>query len=664
MTDQTPRPTFQPDELFRFKFLQKGKISPDGKKMVYGVSRLDVEKDQEFANLWLLDLETYYIRQLTFGDWSDSQPDWSPDGKRIAFLSTRSGKAQIYVLRLEGGEAQELTDLTGIGGGPLWSPDGEKIAFTAAAGIEKMPEPGKPYRVTRQTYRFDGMGLVEPILQSIYILPAEGGEPKRLFEDEAHSTLQGWAPDGKSLLFTSAFAPLSFCPFMADLKLADLDGNVKPLNPGWGNVAKAVWLPDGRNILFAGSPDGKPIGSKVDLWLTDTDGKVPVCRTEYLEVGVMGGLQGDMSASTEGALLVSADGKNAYCSVQICGMVHIYEISLSGPASSQECVGGQRCCFPVGLAGERLVYGAATLNRAPDLYSADLLGENEERLTRLNCTMLQEHAKVSVEHLLFKSVDGTEVEGWFMKPPYGEAPYPTVLYIHGGPHSAFGYTFSFDFQMLAGAGYGVLFINHRASLGYGDEFSTVIKGDWGNLDYQDLMYGVDYAVEKGLADPDKLGVCGISGGGNLSCWIVGNTQRFKAAVPENPVTNWVSMYGVSDLGAWFAVEEMGGHPHEIPEIYKKCSPVTYAHTCTTPTLLIQGESDHRCPPEQSEQFYTILKANGCITEMLRLPNSPHAGSIVGPPSLRKAQNEALLDWMNRYVLGITPQVKKSEDEQE
>ena len=661
MTDQNPKPTFQPDTLFRFKFLQKGKISPDGKKMVYGVSRLDVEKDQEFANLWLLDLETYYIRQLTFGDWSDSQPDWSPDGEKIAFLSTRSGKAQIYVMHVDGGEARELVDLPGIGGGPHWSPDGEKIAFTAAAGIEKMPEPGKPYRVTRLTYRFDGMGLVEPILQSIYTLPAEGGEAKRLFEDEAHSTLQGWSPDGKFLLFTSAFGPEKFCPFEAVLKLADLDGNLTTLNSGWGNVTKAIWLPDNKQILFAGTPAGKPIGSKEDLWLTDIHDKTPVCRTENLEYGVLGGLQGDMSASTEGAVFTSPDGSKAYCPVQKGGTVQLYEINLSGPESWRICVGGERCCIPVGLAGERLVYGAATMNRAPDFFSADLQGENEERLTRLNCKMLQEHAKVSVEPLLFKSVDGTEVEGWFMKPPYGEAPYPTILYIHGGPHSAFGYTFSFDFQMLAGAGYGVLFINHRASLGYGDAFSTAIKGDWGYLDYQDLMYGVDFAIEKGLADPDKLGVCGISGGGNLSCWIVGNTQRFKAAVPENPVTNWVSMYGVSDLGAWFAVEELGGHPHEIPEVYKKCSPVSYAHTCSTPTLLVQGESDQRCPPEQSEQFYTILKANGCITEMLRLPNSPHPGSIVGPPSLRRAQNEALLDWMNRYVLGLTPQSEKSEE---
>ena len=187
----------------------------------------------------------------------------------------------------------------------------------------------------------------------------------------------------------------------------------------------------------------------------------------------------------------------------------------------------------------------------------------------------------------------------------------------------------------------MLFINQRGSIGYGDAFATQILGDWGNLDASDLIAGVDHAIARGLADPDRQGVCGLSGGGNLSCWLVGQTDRFKAAVPENPVTNWVSFYGVSDIGPWFAVAELGGHPHEIPEVYRRCSPITYAHRCTTPTLLIQGEADYRCPAEQSEQFYDVLKASGCPVEMLRLPASAHAGSIRGAPALRRAQNEAL-----------------------
>jgi dipeptidyl aminopeptidase/acylaminoacyl peptidase len=389
------------------------------------------------------------------------------------------------------------------------------------------------------------------------------------------------------------------------------------------------------------------------LWVVPRSGGKPECRTTGLKIGVGGGLQPDMPVMLPPALGISEDGKYAYVNVQEGGAVKIYEISLNGKETWKAVVGDDRSISLLGKSGSRLFYSISSFKNPIDLYVCDLDGKNQQQLTHINEEIIARWKLPEVEHLLYPGVDGVQVEGWLMKPPEGEAPYPTVLYIHGGPHSAFGNTFSFDFHMLAGAGFAVLFVNHRASIGYGDEFSTAIKGDWGNLDYHDLMSGVDFAIKKGLVDGDRLGVCGLSGGGNLSSWIIGQTDRFKAAVPENPVTNWLSFYGVSDIGVWFAVEELGGHPHEIPEIYKKCSPVTYAHRCTTPTLFVQGESDFRCPAEQSEQFYTILKANWCITEMVRLPNSPHAGSIAGDPVVRKYQNEVLLDWMNRYVLGKT-----------
>jgi dipeptidyl aminopeptidase/acylaminoacyl peptidase len=238
------------------------------------------------------------------------------------------------------------------------------------------------------------------------------------------------------------------------------------------------------------------------------------------------------------------------------------------------------------------------------------------------------------------------------------------LYIHGGPHNAFGHIFFFEFLVLAGAGYAVLFINHRGSSGYGDRFCSQTIGNLGNLEYQDMMAAVDYVVDKGLADPDRLGCCGLSGGGHLTCWIVGHTERFKAAVAENPITNFVSFYGVSANGVRIAVDELGGHPHEIPNVYRRCSPITHAHRCTTPTLLIQGENDRNCPPEQSEQFYTALKANGCPTEMLRLPNGVHTGSLLGPPIVRRTQDEALLEWMNRYVLDFEPTERENAEDED
>ena len=423
---------------------------------------------------------------------------------------------------------------------------------------------------------------------------------------------------------------------------------------GWASIAGASYTPDGARIVFVGRPDdGAPIGTKSDLYALDLATGAIDCRTETLDVGVGGRLSMDMPIPglSECNVLIADDGQSAYATVQRGGSDHIYRIALAGAEAWEAVTAGESAVFPLDLRGGQLLCARTTLNAPPELELVDLAEGKAQVLTSLNRERLAAIALPETERLEWPSVDGVMVEGWYMKPAVGEAPYPTILYIHGGPHAAYGYGFHFDFQMLAGAGYGVLFLNHRASTGYGDDFSTAIKGDWGNLDYEDLMSGGDHAIALGLADGERLGVCGTSGGGNLSCWIIGQTDRFKAAIPQNPVTNWRSFYGTSDIGIYFGVEQMGGHPHEIPEVYERCSPITYAHRCVTPTLLVQSELDWRCPAEQSEQFYTVLKANGCIAEMLRQPGGFHGASINGAINLRRAHNDAMLDWFARYVLG-------------
>lgn len=644
----------QPDDLFKMQFLQGAALSPDGTKIVYALSRYDEESDSDKVALWLINLETNELRQMTSGDHQDTNPRWSPDGKSIGFMSTRSGTPQLYILPVDGGEARQLTKLEqGVRDGPIWSPDGKTIAFTVGLPPDVAPDLSKPYRVTRTVYRFDGMGMLDPLVQNIYIMDVDGGEPRQLTDDTFLDIGLKWSPDGKQILYSAAMAVDRSDGFNPILSIVTLEGEVTRLLEGWGSIEGGHWLPDGKHIAFVGTEAVKPVGSKNDLWVLSLsdDGK-PINRTATLEVGVAGGIQPDMPAfglvRSVGAEVL---GDDAYINVQHGGEIHIYRIALFGDERYECLINGERSCLPIDLAAEKLLFAVSTLGNPLELHISDLDGSNQTQVTHINTAFFEGIQSSEVEHLWWTSVDDVQVEGWYIKPPEGEAPYPTVLYIHGGPHSAFGNMYSFDFQMLNGAGYGVLAVNHRASLGYGDAFSTAIKGDWGNLDYHDLMTGVDFAIEQGLADPDKLGVCGISGGGNLSCWIVGQTDRFKAAIPENPVTNWLSFYGVSDLGVWFAVEELGGHPHEVPDVYVKCSPITYAHQCTTPTLLVQGENDYRCPAEQSEQFYNVLRANGCTVEMLRLPNSPHVGSIGGPPPLRRAQNEAMLEWFDRYILG-------------
>ena len=273
----------------------------------------------------------------------------------------------------------------------------------------------------------------------------------------------------------------------------------------------------------------------------------------------------------------------------------------------------------------------------------------ERPITSFNRAHVDAIAFPRVEHLLYRSEDGAEIQGWLLIPNQGEPPYPTILYIHGGPHGWYGNSYGTDFQMLAGAGYAVLYTNPRGSAGYGDDFATALSGHWGVLDHKDLLAGVDHVVDMGIADPDRLGIFGLSYGGFMTCFTVGQTNRFKAAVAENPITDLVSRYGTADMGPWGSLSELGGKPHEIPDVYRRSSPITYAHKVTTPTLLIQCLDDYRCPAGQAEQFYAHLKANGCVTEMIRIPGMSHVASINGPINVQKVQNEALVDWMDTYV---------------
>lgn len=655
--------TIQKEDLFRLEFLQGGALSPDGKRAVYAVSHTETEnnEDKEYIHLWLVDLKSGQKRQLTTGKSVNAAPAWSPDGRTIAFFSTRGDKPQIYLISPNGGEARQLTHLKqGVGGAPVWSPDGRQIAFSAGKAVEAPPDPTKPYRWKRKVYRFDGMGSVDNVVQNIHVISVDGGEARPLTDDDHVNTLPCWSPDGKEILYAAAFSP-NTPRYEPGLRVVSVeDGKQRDIVWRWGTAQIGEWLPDGRKIAFVGQPDGQLLGTKNDLYVIDAKGEAngaqPENRTPGLKFGVGGGLQGDMpvravpNSISQSRIFIPKKSDAAYVRVQEGGTIQIYRVALKGGEDWEPLVKGERSCLLLDVGGSHLLYGVSTLQDPTQLYISDIEGGDEQALTQLNAAFLSTILQPQVEHFFFPSKDGTEIEAWMMKPPVGEAPYPTILYIHGGPWGAFGNTFSFDFQMLAGAGYAMLFTNYRGSVGYGDAFGTAIQGAWGSLDYEDHMAGVDYVIDKGWTDPDRLGVCGLSAGGFASCWIVGQTDRFKAAVPENPVTNLMTIYGVSDISKTM-VRFMGGRPHEAMERYVKWSPITYAHRCKTPTLLIQGDQDHRCPPEQSEQFYAVLKDNGCIVEMLRLPNSPHGGAISGPLPSRKAQNDALLDWMNRYVLG-------------
>ena len=642
--------TIKQDDLLNLKALQGARFSPDGKSIIYCVSWIDRESETETWHLFLIDLQTKSNRQLTSGKHQNYSACWSPDSQSIAFISDRSGISQVYTMKVNSGESLALTQFErGVGDEVVWSLDGKHLAFNAPPQVDPIPS-DKPFRVTRNIYRFNGLGYVDRIKKDVYLLNLADNALTKLTNGQlSHSSLR-WSPDSSAIACLSTFKPDSYIPY-SDINLIKLDGTTTGLLNDFGRVSCISWMPSGERILFSGLPESRPIGTKSELWELAIEEGTLTSRSQSLPYPINGGLQDDLPVNWDNHIAVQSN--HAICNVQIGGTVQIYAFALEGKESYHPVIAENQTSHLLDTNNHHLLYAVGNLNDPSELWLSQLDGSSPIQLTSLNQAFLSNVILPEIENFKYHSQDGTEVEGWLMKPPRKFAPYPTILYVHGGPQSAFGFTFSFDFQMLAGAGYAVFFANPRGSTGYGNDFVTAIKKGWGVLDYQDLMAGVDYVIHKGWSDPERLGVCGLSYGGYMSCWMVTQTDRFKAAVPENPVSDLFTEYATNDLDPWLSVDEYGGKPHEAPEVYRMGSPITYAHHCKTPTLLLQGESDYRCPPVQSEQFYTTLKANGCTVEMVRFPGASHAASISGAVAIRLAQNECLLDWMNRYVLNQT-----------
>ena len=659
--------TITAEDLYNFELLSPPRISPDGKHVVYAQQRVDAKTEKKYSNLWITPTNGSGARPFTIGDQNDSQPRWSPDGKTIAFISNRGDEKQpqIYLIPFAGGEARALTELKGEIGALEWSPDGSQFVIQFRAkdaevlerdGDEQKKKLGIVARhYERVFYKFDGYGFLPHERWHIWTVDASSGVANQLTAGPIFDELQpAWSPDGKSIAFISNRNP------DPDLARGDTSLFVIPAAGGLERQIETTsqallpsFSPDGKLIAYIGQRDYTQWWQNNDLWVAPVDGSMPPRNlTTKFDATVDTASINDLNFghnpqapawSPDGNTLffqVSKDGSNLLMSANVSNG------ELRTVLGEKGFVGG----FDFDHAGETLAYFFGTMSDPGQIFVHPVGGQGSTQITRAN-PWLQEVNLGSMEEVWFKGRDGNDIQGWILKPPAFDASqtYPSILEIHGGPLAMYAEFFMHEFYYLAAQGYVVYFSNPRGGQGYGETHAKAIWQDWGNADYADLMSWTDYVAAQPYIDTNRMGVTGGSYGGYMSLWIIGHTQRFQAAVPQRVVSNFVSMWGSSDLNWIFQQVLDNKPPWEDLEKYWKHSPMAYIGNAKTPTLLIHSENDHRCPIEQGEQAFVALKTLGVDAEMVRFPEEPHGLSRIGRTDRRIARLNHIARWMGKYL---------------
>lgn len=701
------------DDLYRFRLLSDPQVSPDGSLVAYVQIRLRKKKNDYASNIWIarIDGSTEPLK-FTGSDKRDMYPRWSPAGDELAFISTRSGAPQVWVIRRDGGEARKLTRLKRGVGEFRWSPDGRRIVFTSGAENEEDKkraaegkggdkaeaeakssgsenrEPGSqgdaelvvPAHtagdwdedeeetkdeeekgdharvVTRLQYKGDGEGLIER-RQHLFIVPSKGGEPKQLTEGEWDATSPRWSPDGSSIAFLSNQEPDADYRNIQDIFVMDVDGEgkagqVRRVTRHDAAIQSFDWLPMGRGFAAIAHrrTDEAALGTNTHVWTISLDGEVSVL-TEELDRPATPLISGDLRAGVgETPPRVSKDGSTIYFLATNQGNVHIHAVPVTG-GEVRQVVGGRRQVLNFGVAEDALVFAASTPTNPNDLFRATLDGSGERPLTQVNGDVLDSLDLSEPEEFWLERPGAVKVQGWLVRPPdYREGEkYPLIVQIHGGPHMSYGNVLVHEFQVEAARGNIVLYTNPRGSQGYGQAFSDAILNDWGGVDYDDIMACVNYAVSRGDVDEQRMAVAGGSYGGYMVTWIIGHTERFKAAVASRMVSNVYSAWGSGDFTWMLWNWEFGGPPQERADFYMERSPISYADKITTPLLITHAEDDLRTAIEQGEQMYVALKVRRREVKMVRLPSGGHDVSRTGKPSLRVERLQHIVDWLEEHL---------------
>jgi len=499
-----------------------------------------------------------------------------------------------------------------------------------------------PYRWTRPIRHFDALSDLEDPPQ-LQLIDLSTGESRWLTDDGWRWSSVRWSPNADAIFACRSMDPLGRDGYQY-AHLIDLEGNIRALPIPGGRSIVGTWLADGRLAVIVASPQGMPSGSEACLYIVDGDIS-RIIDVPHLFGDVYGDQPAELADSYDNLLLAHPDG-SLIIRTGSRGRMGIIRLDPDQVNSLRILINGDRCCSPVATTQSELIFTTQSSTSPVEIAILDYATKTERLLTHFNQV---DNSPLVVNRFTIETPDGFTLDAWFLSAHKTTQPLPTVSIIHGGPHFAYGEAFSLDAHALCAAGFGVLYTNVRGSTGYGDAFAHASHSNWAEGPASDQLLVIDQAIKLGLADERKLGVAGNSYGGYLSAWLVSTTKRFKAAVIENPVIDLVSMYGTSDIGATFFPSQFSGAPHEQIETYYRQSPIMHAHECTTPCLFVIGEDDRRCPPAQAWAMHRVLCVRGTTSEVLVLPHSSHEGSTYGPPSGRLAHDDALVEWMTRWL---------------
>jgi dipeptidyl aminopeptidase/acylaminoacyl peptidase len=499
-----------------------------------------------------------------------------------------------------------------------------------------------PYRWTRPIRHFDALSDLDDPPQ-LQLVDLSTSDSRWLTDDGWRWSSVRWSPNADAIFACRSMDPLGRDGYQY-ANLIDLEGNVRALPIPGGRSIVGTWLADGRLAVIVASPQGKPSGSEACLYIVDGDIS-RIIDVPHLFGDVYGDQPAELADSYDNLLLAHPDG-SLIIRTGSRGRMGIIRLDPDQPHALEYLLTGDRCCSPVATTQSELIFTTQSSTSPVEIAILDYATKTERLLTHFNQI---DESPLVVHRLTMETPDGFTLDAWFLSAHKTTQPLPTVSIIHGGPHFAYGEAFSLDAHALCAAGFGVLYTNVRGSTGYGDAFAHAAHSNWAEGPASDQLLVIDQAIKLGLADGRKLGISGNSYGGYLSAWLVSTTSRFQAAVIENPVTDLVSMYGTSDIGATFFPSQFSGAPHEQIETYYRQSPIMHAHECTTPCLFVIGEDDRRCPPAQAWAMHRVLCVKGTTSEVLVLPHSSHEGSTYGPPSGRLAHDDALVEWMTRWL---------------